>query len=94
MNIGIIGSGHIGANVGKLLARKGHKLYFAFSHDEQKLEALAAEVGNESKAASLYDAVMCSEVVLFSPPWTPYAAWGRKKSSSPYQPAMRAPSHE
>lgn len=70
MNIAIIGSGHIGASVGKLLARKGHKLFFSFSHDEKKLEALAAEAGNESKASSLYDAVMCSEVVLFSPPWT------------------------
>lgn len=70
MNIAIIGSGHIGANVGKLLARRGHKLYFSFSHDEQKLERLAAEAGNESKSATVYDAVMCSEVVLFSPPWT------------------------
>ena len=70
MNIGIIGSGHIGAAVGELLARKGHKLYFSFSHDEQKLETLAARAGNDSKAASLYDAVMCADVVLFSPPWT------------------------
>lgn len=70
MKIGIIGSGHIGANVGKLLARKGHKIYFSFSHDQQKLEKLAVEAGNDSKAASLYDAVMCSDVVLFSPPWT------------------------
>ena len=70
MNIAIVGSGHTGANVGTLLARKGHKLYFSFSHDQQKLERLATEAGNGSKAASVYDAVMCSEVILFSPPWT------------------------
>ncbi|HEY8314965.1 MAG TPA: NAD(P)-binding domain-containing protein [Candidatus Baltobacteraceae bacterium] len=70
MNIGIIGSGHIGGNLGELLARKGHKLYFSFSHDEAKLEKLAQNAGNESKAATPYDAVLCGEIIIFSPPWT------------------------
>ncbi|MDQ2872023.1 MAG: NAD(P)-binding domain-containing protein [Candidatus Eremiobacteraeota bacterium] len=70
MHIGIIGSGHIGGNIGELLARKGHQLYFSYSHDESKLEQLAEKAGNDSKAASPYDAVLCAEVIIFSPPWT------------------------
>ncbi len=69
MHIGIIGSGHIGGNLGELLARKGHQLYFSFSHDESKLEKLAEKAGNESKAATPYDAVLCAEVIVLSTPW-------------------------
>lgn len=69
MNIAIIGSGHIGGNLGRLWARAGHRMYFSFSHDEEKLNALAEGAGNGSKAATPYDAVNCAEVVLFSPPW-------------------------
>jgi 8-hydroxy-5-deazaflavin:NADPH oxidoreductase len=69
MKIGIVGSGDIGSTLGLLWAKAGHQIYFSFSHDEAKLEHLAAEAGNDSKAATPYDAVRCSEVVLFSPPW-------------------------
>jgi predicted dinucleotide-binding enzyme len=70
MNIGIVGSGDIGATLGRLWARKGHKILFSFSHDPQKLERLAQECGNGSRAVTPYEAVSLSEVVLFSPPWT------------------------
>lgn len=69
MNIAIVGSGNIGSALGRLWARAGHKVYFSFSHDPSKLEQLAQEAGNGSKAAVPYDAVYCSDVVLFSPPW-------------------------
>lgn len=69
MNIGIIGSGDIGSTLGRLWAKAGHKIYFSFSHDQQKLEALARECGNDSLATTAYDAVRCSEIVLFSVPW-------------------------
>lgn len=69
MNIGIIGSGHIGQALGRLWSKKGHKIYYSFSHDQAKLEALASESGSDSKAATAYDAVRCSDVVLFAPPW-------------------------
>lgn len=69
MKIGIVGSGNIGATLGRLWAKAGHQLYFSFSREEQKLEQLAQEAGNDSKAATPYDAVRCSEVVLFSVPW-------------------------
>lgn len=69
MNIGIVGSGDIGRTLGRLWAKAGHKVYFSFSHDAAKLEELARECGNDSKAATPYDAVRCSEVVVFSVPW-------------------------
>ena len=69
MNIGIIGTGNIGGNLAKLWARAGHKLYLSFSHEYEKLEALASQLGTDAKAATPYDAVYCSEVVVFSPPW-------------------------
>lgn len=70
MNIGIVGSGDIGSTLGRLWARKGHRILFSFSHDKQKLERLAQECGNGSRAVTPYEAVSLSEVVLFSPPWT------------------------
>jgi predicted dinucleotide-binding enzyme len=70
MNIGIVGSGEIGATLGRLWARKGHRILFSFSHDPQKLEQLAQECGNGSRAVTPYEAVSLSEVVLFSVPWT------------------------
>jgi predicted dinucleotide-binding enzyme len=70
MNIGIVGSGNIGSALGRLWARAGHKVFFSFSHDWNHLETLARECGGECRAATPYDAVLCSQVVLFSPPWT------------------------
>ncbi|HET9097890.1 MAG TPA: NAD(P)-binding domain-containing protein [Candidatus Baltobacteraceae bacterium] len=70
MNIGIVGSGDIGSTLGRLWAKKGHKVLFSFSHDKQKLERLAHECGNGSRAVTPYEAVSLSEVVLFSVPWT------------------------
>lgn len=70
MNIGIVGSGDIGSTLGRLWAKKGHKILFSFSHDKQKLERLAQECGNGSRAVTPYEAVSLSEVVLFSVPWT------------------------
>lgn len=70
MKIGIVGSGDIGSTLGLLWAKAGHQIYFSFSHDQQKLERLAQQAGNDSQAATPYDAVRCSDVVLFSPPWT------------------------
>jgi predicted dinucleotide-binding enzyme len=69
MKIGIVGSGNIGATLGQLWGKAGHQIYFSFSHDGEKLERLAREAGNDSKATTPYDAVRCSEIVLFSVPW-------------------------
>jgi 8-hydroxy-5-deazaflavin:NADPH oxidoreductase len=69
MNIGIVGSGNIGGTLGRLWAKAGHRIYYSFSRERGNLERLAAEAGHDAKAVTPYDAVLCSEVVLFSPPW-------------------------
>ncbi len=69
MNIGIVGSGDIGSTLGRLWAKAGHRVLFSFAHDREKLERLAQECGNGARAATPYEAVSLSEVVLFSVPW-------------------------
>lgn len=69
MNIAIVGSGDIGRTLGRLWAKAGHRILFSFSHDQRKLEELARECGNGSRATTPYEAVSHAEVVLFSVPW-------------------------
>jgi 8-hydroxy-5-deazaflavin:NADPH oxidoreductase len=67
MRIGIVGAGRIGANAARLFTKAGHDVVLSFSRDQDKLAALAAELGG--RAASPREAVEASEVVLFSVPW-------------------------
>jgi 8-hydroxy-5-deazaflavin:NADPH oxidoreductase len=67
MRIAIVGTGRIGANAARLFAKAGHDVVLSFSRDQDKLEALASELGG--RAASPREAVEASEVVLFSVPW-------------------------
>src|SRR4029453_14944753 len=67
MRIGIVGTGRIGANAARLFAKAGHQVVLSFSRDQDKLAALAAELGG--RAVSPREAVEASEVVLFSVPW-------------------------
>jgi predicted dinucleotide-binding enzyme len=70
MKIGIIGSGRIGGNAGKLFARAGHEVLFSFSRDRAKLDALAEEVGNGARAGTPEEATRFGEVVMLSVPWS------------------------
>jgi predicted dinucleotide-binding enzyme len=45
VNIGIVGSGNMGASMGKIWAAKSHKVLFSFSTDQEKLRAVAAAAG-------------------------------------------------
>ena len=67
MRIAIVGTGRIGANAARLFAKAGHEVVLSFSRDQDKLEALAAELGG--RAASPREAVQAAEVVFFSVPW-------------------------
>ena len=67
MQIGIVGTGRIGANAARLFAKAGHDVVLSFSRDQDKLEALAVELGG--RTGSPREAVEASEVVLFSVPW-------------------------
>ena len=68
MNIGIIGAGNIGSGLGKLWAKKGHKIIFSFSRNPEKLKSLSDAVENAS-AGSPAEAVQQSDVILFSVRW-------------------------
>ncbi len=69
MRIGIIGSGRIGGNLGRLLADAGHEVLFSFSRDPAKLQALAAAAGAAARAGSPGEAAAFGEVVVLSVPW-------------------------
>jgi hypothetical protein len=71
MKIGVIGSGHIGATVGRHLVKAGHDVKFA-ARDLVKLLPLAAELGSHASTGSPREAALFGEVVIFA---TPYGAW-------------------
>jgi len=68
MNIAVIGSGNMGSGLGKIWAKKGHKIIFSFSRDMARLTELAGSVPN-ARAATPAEAVQQSEVVLLSVRW-------------------------
>ena len=73
MNIGIIGSGNMGANMGKVWARKGHKVLFSFTKVPQKLEAVAEAAGPNARCGKPAEAVAHGDVILLAVPWAAVA---------------------
>ena len=69
MRIGVIGSGRIGATVGRLWAIAGHELLFSFSRDRARLEAAARAAGHGALTGTPADAAAFGDVVLLAPPW-------------------------
>jgi len=69
MNITIVGPGKLGSGLGKLWTRKGHEVFFTFSRDPAKLDAIAAEIGPRAHAATVKDAVAKSEIVVLTTKW-------------------------
>ncbi|HEX9163071.1 MAG TPA: NAD(P)-binding domain-containing protein [Thermoanaerobaculia bacterium] len=67
MKIGIIGSGMIGATVGKLWIGAGHEVRFASRHPEQ-LKSLVDSIGARASAGTAADAAKFGEVVMLSVP--------------------------
>ncbi len=68
MNIGIIGSGHMGSALGTLWAQQGHQVIFSYSRDLAKLQATAAAAGNSAKVGTPAEAIASSEVILIAVP--------------------------
>jgi predicted dinucleotide-binding enzyme len=67
MRIAVIGPGRIGGNAARLLARAGHEVTLAFSRDQERLRALAEEIGATATDAAA--AVADADVVILSVPW-------------------------
>jgi 8-hydroxy-5-deazaflavin:NADPH oxidoreductase len=66
MKIGIIGSGNMGAALGKIWAKAGHNVIFSYSKDEDKLRQLAASAGETAKTGTPQEAVIHSDVILLA----------------------------
>jgi NADPH-dependent F420 reductase len=69
MNIGILGTGKMGAGLGKLWAEVGHRVCFG-SRDREKARALAYHVESEAVGGSYAEAVAFGEVIILAVPWT------------------------
>lgn len=68
MNIGIIGSGDIGGNLGIHLAKAGHKVLFSSRHPEQ-LTGLTEEAGENASAGTIEEAAGFGKIVILSIPF-------------------------
>jgi predicted dinucleotide-binding enzyme len=76
MRIGIIGAGHIGGTLAKLLAHSGHEVAVSNSRGPASLASLIASLGPEAHAETSEGAVRFGEVVVLAIPW-------RKKDQLP-----------
>jgi predicted dinucleotide-binding enzyme len=68
MQIAIIGAGRIGGNAARQAARAGHGLTLAFARDEDRLRALADDLG--ARVRSPAEAASGADVVVVSVPWS------------------------
>jgi predicted dinucleotide-binding enzyme len=69
MKIGLIGPGRIGGNAARLFAAAGHDVLLSFSRAPERLDELAAAIGERARVGSPADAADFGEVVFFSVPW-------------------------
>ena len=69
MNIGIIGSGNIGANAARLFAQAGHAVAVSNSRGPDSLRELVDEIGPGAHAATVVEAADFGEVVLVAIPF-------------------------
>jgi 8-hydroxy-5-deazaflavin:NADPH oxidoreductase len=67
MKIGIIGTGHIGGNIARLLSAAGHEVVVSFSRDPEALAKFAEQIGATSGSPA--DAAKHADVVVLSVPW-------------------------
>jgi hypothetical protein len=68
VRIGIIGSGHIGGTLARLLVTAGHEVVVSNSRGPDTLQVLADELGPNSRAATPQEAAEWGEVVVVSVP--------------------------
>jgi predicted dinucleotide-binding enzyme len=70
MKIGILGSGLMGGKLGTLFARAGHEVVFSYAKTKGKLERLAKEAGEKTKAGTPREAAEKAEVLLLAVHWS------------------------
>ncbi len=67
--VAILGPGGMGAALGKIWARAGHRVTFGFGRDQAKLQAAATAAGPEAGVATAGEAVAAADVVVLAVPW-------------------------
>lgn len=72
MNLGVIGSGRIGATFARLAVAAGHRVAIANSRGPESLRALVAELGDGARPASIEEAAGFGEMVLVAIPLGAY----------------------
>jgi predicted dinucleotide-binding enzyme len=69
MRVGIVGAGRIGGNCARQFAKAGHEVMLSFSRDRRRLEALAAEIGDQASVGTPREAAEFGEVIVLSVLW-------------------------
>jgi len=72
VNIGIIGSGNIGATAARLFITAGYSVAISNSRGPETLQSLVAELGAQAHAATVEDAAKFGELVLIAIPFASY----------------------
>jgi predicted dinucleotide-binding enzyme len=68
MNVAVIGAGRIGGGIARQLRAAGHSVTLAFARDQERLKALADEIG--ATTSTPRGAAAGAEVVVLSVPWS------------------------
>ncbi len=71
INIGIIGSGHVGSALGGVWAKAGNEVMFS-SRSLDNDKKLAAEVGANARAGTPQEAAAFGQVILFAVPYSAF----------------------
>ncbi len=72
MNIGIIGSGHIGGTAARLFANAGHQVAISNSRGPASLTQMVSQLGPNVKAATVEEAEAFGDIVLLAIPFGQY----------------------
>ena len=70
MQIGIIGSGLMGAKLGTIFARAGHDVVFSYARSRGKLDGLAREAGKNARAGTPAEAAKDADAILLAVHWS------------------------
>ena len=81
MNIGIIGSGNIGANAARLFAKAGHQVAIANSRGPETLEGVVEQIGPNVRATNVEEAATFGELAMEAIPFGRYEELPREALS-------------
>jgi predicted dinucleotide-binding enzyme len=81
MKIGIVGSGQIGGQIGKLWSQAGHEVLFSSRHPENLAE-LVEQAGGAARAGTPEEAIAFGDVVLLSIPFVALPEFGRSMTEA------------